>query len=171
MVKDIFIPQDDIHTGAIFSICRKYRYCLWRKWDLNKPFIMFIGLNPSTANAFSDDATIRRCKSFAFNWGYGGFYMLNCFSYISTDPKKLLYDSTLIEKNNEWLKLISNKCSDVAFCWGNFSVVKNTKRDLELVNMFPNAKVLGLNKNGSPKHPLYMPNNTILIDYKTTIKL
>ena len=50
---------------------------------------MFIGLNPSTANEITNDPTIRRVQRFAFDWGYGGVYMMNLFAYITAYPKEL----------------------------------------------------------------------------------
>lgn len=34
---------------AVISDCRQYRYELSRVWDDAGPFVLFIGLNPSTA--------------------------------------------------------------------------------------------------------------------------
>ena len=51
--------------------------------------MMFIGLNPSTADERLDDPTIRHCVGFAARWGYGGIFMCNVFTLVSTDPKKL----------------------------------------------------------------------------------
>lgn len=139
---------------AMFSDCRKYRYALWRVWDKSKPSVMFIGLNPSTANENKDDATIRRVRTIASNLGYGGVYMTNCFPYISTDPADLK-DFGNTATNNHWLLLVNDICQDVIFAWGNFKIVTETGRNKELIGMFPKAKALYINKNGSPKHPLY----------------
>jgi hypothetical protein len=144
-------------AGATFSQCKRYRYALWRIWDESKPLVMFIGLNPSTANETTDDATIRRVKQIANNLGYGGVYMMNCFAYVSTDPKLLKHNPMSDEWNNNMLTTVSYKCDgNVIFAWGNFSIVKETGRDTELIEMFPNAMALQINKNGSPKHPLYV---------------
>ncbi|GHX72979.1 hypothetical protein VCSRO16_3593 [Vibrio cholerae] len=69
---------------AELSKCRKYRYALWRTWDSDKPFAMFIGLNPSTADEKNDDPTLRRCINFAKSWGYGGVCMANLFAFRAT---------------------------------------------------------------------------------------
>lgn len=83
----------DIAGGAHFDDTRTNRYCLWRQWDSNKPYLMVIGLNPSTANEHTDDHTIKRIQGIAKFNDYGGIYMTNLFSYISTDPKKLVVDT------------------------------------------------------------------------------
>jgi hypothetical protein len=148
-------------SGAKFSECRNYRYALWRIWDDSKPLVMFIGLNPSTANESGDDPTIRRVRAISKNLGYGGVYMMNCFPFVSTDPDALRdYDKTISQQhhfmvNNRELKEVAEKCRDIVFAWGNFKVVKDLGRDIELIRVFQDAKALHINKNGSPKHPLY----------------
>ena len=152
--------KDIIEWGAVFSDNRKYRYSLRRIWDRNKPMIMFIGLNPSTANETTDDPTIRRVIRFAKDWGYGGVYMTNLFGIISSNPKILKTDNNPIGENDIWLGNISKLCTEIVFAWGNFE--EAIERGKEVTKMFPNAKVLGKNKNGSPKHPLYIKSNVIL---------
>jgi hypothetical protein len=76
-------------SGAEFSECQQYRYTLWRTWDSQADRVMFIGLNPSTADETEDDPTIRRCIRFAKDWGYGGILMMNAYAYRSTAPRGL----------------------------------------------------------------------------------
>jgi|SRR6185369_546378 len=152
------------NNGAHFSECRKYRYFLWRIWDKEKPLVMFIGLNPSTANESTDDNTIKRVMGIAKNLGYGGIYMMNCFPFISTNPDDLKdFGNNAI--NEHWLYINSKVCRDVVFAWGNFKIVSETLRDKELIAMFPNAFALKINKNGSPKHPLYCPLNSEFVKF------
>ena len=93
-----------MRTNAILSEDRKYRYVLLREWDSQLPKIMFIGLNPSTADENQDDPTIRRCIAFAKSFDYGGFYMLNLFAYRSTSPSKLReVDDPIGEDNDNFL--------------------------------------------------------------------
>jgi len=152
-------------NGAQFSSCGKYRYCLWRIWDEALPKTMFIGLNPSTANESQNDPTIRRVIGFATDWGFGGVYMMNCFPYISTDPNALK-DFGNTAYNDRKLYLIGEQCEQIIFAWGAFSIVKELGRDEELKGMFPSAKALIINQNGTPRHPLYVPANTKPIDYR-----
>ena len=154
----------DAISGAQFSECRKYRYTLWRIWDENKPLVMFIGLNPSTVNEHENDPTIRSVERIAIHNGYGGFYMMNCFPFISTDPNKL-WDCSNTVKNEEWLMHVSERCSDIVFAWGNFDIVKKLGIDFILKTKFPKAKALRINKNGSPKHPLYCKSSTQFIPF------
>lgn len=152
------------NNGAEFCPERKNRYKLWRIWNTDGPFVMFIGLNPSTAAENTNDPTIRRVIKFAKNWGYGGVYMLNCFSWISTDPKGLQY-TTGKPRNDRALLEAAEKCKEVIFAWGSFSVVSECGRDKELCAMFPNAKTLIVNKDGSPRHPLYVKASTTPVKF------
>lgn len=151
-MKDLF--ED---SGAHFSSCRKYRYALYRIWDDSKPLVMFIGLNPSTANENEDDPTIRRVKRFARDWGFGGVYMMNLFAYITPYPDKLILYADPIGNNDAWLKEVSEKCGAVVFAWGSFK--QATERAKDVSKLFTNAMALRINKDGTPAHPLYIPAN------------
>lgn len=153
-------------TGATFSEGRKYRYALWRIWDEKMPLVIFIGLNPPNANENQSDNTIRKVTSISRNNGFGGFYMMNLFPFVTKNPKMLKHDQISEELNNEILITISSICTDIVFACGAFDIIIKTGRDKEFIEKFPNAKALFVNKNGSPKHPLYCKNDTQLIKYK-----
>ena len=152
---------DDSQSGAEFSEDRRYRYALWRIWDENKPLVMFIGLNPSTANETEPDPTITRVTNFAYDWGYGGFYMMNLFGIVSSKPEVLVSDPDPIGENDIWLEMISAKCKDVVFCWGVFKQAR--ERAQEIKRRYPGAYCLKLTKEGHPWHPLYVKGDTKLI--------
>jgi hypothetical protein len=151
------------HSSATFSQCRKYRYVLSRVWDASKLCIAFVGLNPSTATEYADDPTITRVINFANSFGYGGVYMLNLFAYVTPYPSELKQCEDPIKNNDEYLSHYSSLVDKVVFCWGNFDVFG---RDLKVAAMFPKAYCLGLNSNGSPKHPLYLKSDTPLIPFR-----
>jgi hypothetical protein len=152
-----------IDTGAVFSECRKYRYTLWRIWDKEKPFLQVIGLNPSTADENKNDPTITRVIGFAKDWGYGGVYMTNLFSIRSTDPSILKEDIDLVMDNDKNILDVKSLCKDVLFAWGGF---KPNKRSIAVSNLFETAICLGLNNDGSPKHPLYISKKTKPVKFK-----
>lgn len=123
---------------------------------------MFIGLNPSKADESEPDQTIKSVERISRHNGYGGFYMMNCFAYIATNPDLLMHNPMSDEWNNNMLTVTAAKCKVVVFAWGNFKIVQETGRDKELIEMFPNAYVIGFNKNGSPVHPLYQKSKSVL---------
>lgn len=150
-------------SGALFSDCRKFRYRLWRIWDDTKPLAMYIGLNPSTANAFKLDNTVTKVGKVSKHNGFGGFYMMNLFSLVSQYPEDLLTCENPIMDNDIHLLEVSKICHEVVFCWGVFKESK--KRCQQIIEMFPNALCFKHTKDGSPWHPLYCKDTTILIPY------
>jgi hypothetical protein len=146
-------------TAANLSECRKYRYALWRTWDDSKPYAMFIGLNPSTADETEDDPTIRRCTSFSMDWGFGGLCMVNLFAFRATDPNAMMSSKDPIgSENDDWIKQLAGNAGVIVAAWGNDGSYMG--RSKEVVNMLPNLKCLKMNKTGEPAHPLYQSRST-----------
>lgn len=152
------------NNGATFSSCRKYRYALWRIWDPSQPLVMFIGLNPSTANENQADPTIQRVGAIVQHWGYGGFYMMNLFAVVSPYPEVLKTHPDPLGDNDGWIEKIAAKCSLVVFAWGSFREAEQRSR--QIIERFPDAHALYINKNGSPKHPLYCRKDTLPVKFK-----
>lgn len=159
--KSLFDTDGDAYSGAIISKCGNYRYALWRTWELRKKYALFIGLNPSTADAEKDDPTIRRCIQFARSWGFGGINMLNLFAYRSTNPKVLKTVTDPIgQENDATLKKHFEKAGITIVCWGVRGGLMG--RDEEVVRLLGGANLscLGTTFEEYPCHPLYLPMNT-----------
>lgn len=138
--------------GAIISDCTNYRYQLWRIWDDSLPKIMFIMLNPSTADSDIDDPTVRRCIGYAELWGYGGLYVGNLYAYRATDPSVLSNVEDAIGPDNEkHLKEMESRCEKIVCAWGN-----SEGRPEHLFSNISNLHYLKLNQDGTPAHPLYL---------------
>lgn len=152
---NLVIKEILLKNGAVLSNCNKYRFALCRIWDISKPVVMFIGLNPSTADANVDDPTIRRCINFAMSWGYGGIYMANLFSYRATSPSQMkLQNDPIGEDNDAWLIKLSESAAIVVAAWGNDGCFLNRSEIIK--NMLPNLYCLKINNSGEPAHPLYL---------------
>ena len=156
-----------IKSDAVLSEDRVYRYALWRIWNEDRPLVMFVGLNPSTADETNDDPTLRRCMGFAESWGYGGVIMANIFAYRATDPKIMKQTEAPIgPENDEWLRKLSQEAGLVIGAWGNHGAFK--QRGSDVADMLPNLHYLKMNKSGHPAHPLYLQANLKPIPMKTT---
>lgn len=162
--------------GATFSACRRYRYRLWEIWDRTKPIVLYIMLNPSTADEVKNDPTVERCSRRAELLGCGGFRIANIFAWRSTDPKAL-YDTaidpiseppvvvggvTLSVKNmmnDQFIRTQALGANLVICGWGEHGA--HMGRGDGVMAMLRNANVkphaLRLNKSGQPAHPLYIP--------------
>ncbi|MDB5297796.1 MAG: hypothetical protein JWO31_3779 [Phycisphaerales bacterium] len=82
------MPDLFTRAAAVLSPCERYRYVLHRWWDESKPAVCWLMLNPSTADAATDDPTIRKCCGFARAWGAGGIAVVNLFALRATDPRR-----------------------------------------------------------------------------------
>jgi hypothetical protein len=141
--------------GAYISPCGRYRYSLWRQWTPG-PMVMFVGLNPSTADTTLDDPTIRRCIGFARAWGYCGLMMTNLFAWRSTDPRGMLEaDDPTGPDNNRVLLNAHAKAAVTIAAWGVHGT--HGGRHNAVRDMLPRLHYLRLTKDGHPGHPLYLP--------------
>jgi hypothetical protein len=148
---------------AKLSDCQKYRFSLIRVWDESKPTILFIGLNPSTADAEKDDPTIKKLITYTKAWGYGGFEIVNLFAFRSSDPKYLIgLNSTPIavgSGNANYLKQAASNHTMIVCMWGN-QAKEISETITELWAQYfkgRGAHCFKLNRDGSPAHPLYLP--------------
>ena len=142
--------------GAILVGKRRYR--LWRIWDPEKPLLLYVLLNPSHADAQTDDRTVSKLIQFSRDWEYGGFYLGNIHSYISSDPKLLVHHLIPNEPLNIFhLKEMAKKSKKIVLGWGN-----SGKLPQWLKHITTQPYCLGINQNGSPKHPLYLSRKTTL---------
>lgn len=154
-----------IHSDAIISQDKLYRYQLTRIWDESKPTINFIGLNPSTADEIDNDPTMRRCISFAKSWGYGGLYMTNLFAYRTSKPEELIKAKDPIGKENDvYLLATQKKVEVVVFAWGVGG--KFSGRDKHVLNFITKGHYIALTKGNHPRHPLYLKANLTLTKFK-----
>lgn len=153
-------------SGAVLSTCGTYRYRLWRQWDRTKPLLGWVMLNPSTADAQTDDPTIRRCKGFAQDWGFGGIVVRNLFALRSTEPAALDIHPQPIGPGNdaELARCIEQPVTVMA--WGAFAPRKRARTVARLLwdayaqNADGRLAVLGWTASHMPRHPLYMPAAT-----------
>lgn len=145
-----------ISGDAVFSSCYRYRYILTRSWGKSKP-IVFVMLNPSRATAYENDATIRRCMSFASIWGYNQLAVVNLFAFRTPKSKDLfIEDDPIGPENNDYIQKATLSAEIIIAGWGvNGS---HGKRDAQVLSILPkNLFYLRLTKNGHPSHPLYLP--------------
>lgn len=146
--------------SAVLSDCGKYRYVLSRTWGTGAPMV-FVMLNPSTADADKDDATIRKCIGFAKHFGYRGIRVVNLFAWRSRDPKALreaLDRDTVGPDNDEWIRReTAYSLHPVVAAWGangrHFST--RVRRVLGVINR--PVQALRVTKDGHPEHPVMLP--------------
>lgn len=149
-------------SWATISKDGKYRYLLGRRVSDSPSRLLFIMLNPSTADATRNDPTIRRCMGFAQQWGFGLLQVANLFAYRTASPAELRSASDPVGADNQATlhSAMQDACLTV-LAWGNHGAYMNRSAavvDLALSATLPHH--LGMTMKGQPKHPLYLPKTT-----------
>ena len=155
-------------SGACFDDARTYRYTLWRWWDVSRSPLVVCMLNPSTANEYELDPTLRRVQQFAKAYGHGGFIVVNAFALRSTDPSELTrgISDPVGPFNDEHIREFASPGAIVVAGWGSNLMKRQLRyRAAHLARLIPNAKCWLQNADGTPTHPLYQPSSRALVDY------
>lgn len=155
-----------LQAGADISEDGLYRYWLSRRLGMGERTVLFVGLNPSTADAEQDDPTIRRCVGFARSWGFDWLFMGNVCAYRSTDPKALASLDELAAVgpgNQDALKWMTQRAELVVAAWGQNKLSAYAQTLADTIMALPHARCLGQTKSGAPKHPLYLRSDSPLI--------
>jgi len=156
-----------IESGAVLSPCGRYRYRLWRRWDATKPRVVFVMLNPSTADASVDDPTIRRCMGFARTWGAGAIEVVNLYAFRATDPRDLCdaggaggVDVRGPERDAHLAAAFAG-AETIVVAWGAHALGEiAARRVLALIPEGARVVCLGKTRSGAPRHPLYLASST-----------
>lgn len=155
-----------METGACFDVSGIYRYSLWRIWDKSAPKLVFIMLNPSTADAQINDPTIRRCLGFAQAWGYGCLEVVNLFGLRTPNPQTLRQVPDPVgDQCDAYIQTAAQRADQIILAWGNWG--KLSGRDQAVIKLLAAYKLhcLGLNQSGQPRHPLYLKRDVQPMPY------
>lgn len=160
-----------LEQNAVISACGRYRYLLTRQVGPGTRTATFIMLNPSTADANNDDATIRRCIGFAQRWGCGRLVVLNLFAFRATDPADLKrVEEPVGAVNRAWFErtLIDDMNTGPVVCgWGVHG--EHMGQDQVVLGWLREMGVkpiaLGVTRDGHPRHPLYVSYSVELVPF------
>lgn len=157
--------------GAIISDDSQYRYLLMRQWDMTKPTMTFVMLNPSTADATREDATTRSCIAIARQNGCGAILLVNLFAVRSKDPSQVITFKEPIggKKANEYLRFAAGRAEKIVLAWGNNGPTINQQRIFDVLRLLANWQgqfyTLGMTAQGEPTHPRFVQQTTPLIPF------
>ena len=163
MAQSQLLPAALGRDYAIFSgnDLYRYRYALRRGLPEGPhDSIVFVMLNPSTADEIANDPTVERCVRRAEQWGYCELIVLNLFALRSTNPNALDYSNDPIGPNNNWfIEWYLDRADCVVAAWGTHGELMG--RATQVLDMMRRLHVqpdcLGTTKAGHPRHPLYVP--------------
>lgn len=165
MQPELFDAVPDVRKSAVISDDDLYRYELTRHWSDVGRTMLWVMLNPSTADADQDDPTIRRCIGFAKSWGYGSLIVANLFAYRATNPEALTGVADPIGPENDRRLLALARTCFVVAAWGASVPQYWRHRPTGIAQQLRDAGValhhIGLTKEGHPRHPLYVRGDAV----------
>ncbi len=146
-----------------------YRYRLWRTLEEVRTTkrVLFVMLNPSTADEHRDDPTLRRCIGFAKQWGFRRVDVCNLFAYRSSSPRVL---RTAVDPvgplNDGVLREVAAEAALTVVAWGADGKL-GRRGDYVAATVLRKRALycLGRTRSGEPRHPLYVPRSAELIRY------
>lgn len=154
---------------TVMSADDLYRYVLTRVWG-DGPRGVYIMLNPSTADAVEDDATIRKCRGFATRRGWGGFAVVNLYAWRSRDPAQLRRATDPVGPSNDyWIqRTVEEATGPVVAAWG---AQRGTDRRVREVLLNPALRdrtidCYGTTRDGHPRHPLMLGYSSPLMTWR-----
>lgn len=155
-------------SSAVFNEARTHRYLLTRRWSEGPRIAVFVMLNPSKAGAFETDPTCTRCGGFARRAGCNAFAAVNLYGLCATDPAELSRHADPIGQHGD--AFIAEHCQPgrlVIAAWGAHKFARDRAAQVtaRLADAGVSLKCLGVNKDGSPKHPLFVRADSPLIPY------
>lgn len=169
------VPLYEGMSGA--SITDAFRYVLWRRWGPGK-LLVFMMLNPSTADASLNDATIRKCMGFAAMLGYDGIIVVNQHPFRATDPADLIrrYQGGFKEQLSvrmlnanavgSALRYVAFHESHFVCAWGaNAAKIGPLPWPMRQIHEIAPGRIRALKvlADGTPGHPLYLRGDSPLI--------
>lgn len=157
MIRDAYISDDG-----------RMRYWLSRDWAQGPNYpvpLVFILLNPSDADAYKDDPTVRKCVKFAKRLGHSQLFIVNLFPFRATDPRALKAAGYPNDKTND--DTIGALCHGAKVICGWGAHGRDHPRGAAVLNYLREAGntpfALRLLADGTPGHPLYLPDNSELV--------
>lgn len=162
---------DGMLSTAVLDTARTRRYLLSRCWRTGPgPFLVYVMLNPSTADAHRDDATLLRCAGFARRESATGFAVVNLFSHRSTDPAGLRTVTDPVgPHNNSFLHhTTALPGATVIAAWGEHGILHGRAAEVTtaLARRGITLHCLAVNSSGQPGHPLRLPASAPLVSYR-----
>jgi hypothetical protein len=160
--------------SAIISPCGHFRFRLERDVAMDGPTFAYFGINPSTADANLDDATVRKWIGFTKVNGGRRFIVGNVSAYRATDVKALGKALIPLARHLENLGHLSRIVDDADVlvpCWGNRSKAPSHMDNYfnavlaMLLSSGKPVRHFGLTASGDPKHSLMLGYNTPLIEW------
>ena len=163
------MAEDEFYSkGAVLSDCATYRYVLERHWNSGAGAVGFVMLNPSTADGYEDDRTIRRCVGFARDWGFCSMYVVNLMAFRTTYPTDIPTSAGVAvgPERDRFLRNVDRIVDQIICAWGASLPTFIDEAFITEMRWYLDETYtrqlycLGRTNGGHPRHPLYLAKDT-----------
>lgn len=159
-------PGSSAASGAELDPTGKYRYRLWRRFGSGVT-VVWVMLNPSTADASNDDPTLRRVRPFSIAAGFGRLEVVNLFALRATDPRELeLADDPVGPENDAAIDAAVRNAGAVVVAWGYRDSRLVEARAAAVLSRLPSPVLCLGSSAGRPRHPLYVRASKALEEFR-----
>lgn len=146
-----------MNKSAVISPCERYRYALHRRWQIGNSSVLWVMLNPSTADADIDDPTIRRCLVFSQAWSFDHLMVGNLYALRSTQPAALwTADDPVGPENDAHLRAMAKGAAQIICAWGANAKQSRADAVIALLREYAPVCALPVRKPDSAGHGFYV---------------
>lgn len=165
------LPRDGVKRSAV--IVGAYRYELCREWPVPRGeaqrTVLWVMLNPSTADGTDDDRTLSKIMGYTRRWGFDSLCVVNLYAYRATEPRDMIAAAKRgvdIIGNDDWIDGAIARADLVVCGWGrNVEDIPGGRARaadiLRTIHRFKQPHALKMTKGGHPQHPLYLPGDLV----------
>lgn len=153
-----------MERDAFVTPCGRFRTWLTRRWAHGGKTLLWVMLNPSTADADNDDQTLLKCVAISQHNGFNALCVVNLYDYRATEIREL--KKAGYPRSAAWLATIRQKLLEsdsTVVAWGASAVPYHAAYMIQYLSDFRPVYRVALTKSGQPGHPLYLPTKTALV--------
>lgn len=164
----VYWPETEILRSAVISDCSRFRFSLKRTWGASADgrLVVWLMLNPSTADHQSDDPTVKRCIQFSNAWGFDGLEIINLYPFRASRPADLWAwlngpmhsgDRQALIDNLKYIEAAASRAEMRVAAFGTDVLSRGMQSLLPQWDALRGAGevyCLGLSPSGGPLHPM-----------------
>jgi hypothetical protein len=156
------VSPPELTRGATVSGCGTWRYDLTRRWAVGNA-VLWVLLNPSQADGWRDDQTVRQIVTFSRGSGFPAAVVVNLYALRATSPARLAdHPDPVGPGTDQILAAHAANHELVIVAWGAtcaFPGRDGRRRHAERIDAVlaivgqGELRCLGRTRQGQPRHP------------------
>lgn len=167
LLSTVGVSPDGSPERYLYSPRMTHRYAFGRWWG---PMVVaqsdvWVLLNPATGDTeLRRRPTLEKCLKRSRADGRTGVIIVNLFAHRDTDPRALQDAADPVgPANDDVLRALTRAGSRTIAAWGAGGRLHD--RSVAVTELLNDVLCLGTTRQGQPRHPLYVADNTPLIPW------